>query len=318
MKNHAWSDPQIHCGTAGCNWSGKEADLVAGQPTLPGASHKNVCPSCKGDNHHLLTAEHVLADDAKTLRAKVGAVLACDTAPDAASLSKLLHEVSGLLDRVTETPAQPHGSSPVRAINLAGLPFELTKEELDGFYRFCESVSTVHGHGISDALLQRLSLIGLVRHGIGNAFEVTEFGVALNESRLSLPAMDWGVDPANPHRAATESQTVAIMRRGYRVSGFVLRSVDQDDACISEYGAVRWLDGEEMLSLLHCGPETHLTSTQAQLAKVNEAVRDYYADLDDRKHGGIAQHHAFVKIETALGHRWIQGFSKSPTADRKG
>jgi hypothetical protein len=47
----------------------------------------------------------------------------------------------------------------------------------------------------------------------------------------------------------------------------------------------------------------------AALAAVREAVRGYYAALDQREDGGVAQDKAFRAIEQALGMRWIQGAS---------
>lgn len=58
----------------------------------------------------------------------------------------------------------------------------------------------------------------------------------------------------------------------------------------------------------------HVASIQASgvtyegpLEKVRDAVRGYYAALDRREHGGVAQNKAFAQIEAALGMNWVQG-----------
>lgn len=40
---------------------------------------------------------------------------------------------------------------------------------------------------------------------------------------------------------------------------------------------------------------------------IRAAIQGYYADLDARKHGGVAMDNAFRKIEQVLGMQWIQG-----------
>lgn len=40
------------------------------------------------------------------------------------------------------------------------------------------------------------------------------------------------------------------------------------------------------------------------LVGIKAAIVSYYLDLDARKHGGIAQDHAFNKIERMLGMSW--------------
>lgn len=42
------------------------------------------------------------------------------------------------------------------------------------------------------------------------------------------------------------------------------------------------------------------------IAGIKAAVTSYYLDLDARKHGGVAQDHAFNKIEQMLGMSWSQ------------
>lgn len=41
--------------------------------------------------------------------------------------------------------------------------------------------------------------------------------------------------------------------------------------------------------------------------KCRDAITEYYAALDRREHGGVAQNRAFAKIEEALGMHWVQG-----------
>lgn len=54
------------------------------------------------------------------------------------------------------------------------------------------------------------------------------------------------------------------------------------------------------------------TGHELQLDTIREAIKGYYADLDQRKHGGIAQDQAFRKIERILGMHWEQGASLKP------
>jgi hypothetical protein len=44
---------------------------------------------------------------------------------------------------------------------------------------------------------------------------------------------------------------------------------------------------------------------------VRDAILEYYAALDNRQHGGVAQDRAFNKIQQALGMHWVQGASKT-------
>jgi hypothetical protein len=44
-------------------------------------------------------------------------------------------------------------------------------------------------------------------------------------------------------------------------------------------------------------------------SKIRQVIRDYYAALDNRQHGGMAQQKAFAKIEEILGMSWRQGAS---------
>jgi hypothetical protein len=316
MTATAWGNATIKCATIGCAWSGREVDMVPDSAATPGASHKNVCPKCGGDSLYLHLPEDQMPDDVKALRVAVeraAAALRNTGAADAATIARQLEQGAGLLHSMRAINADAPAAT-LQPITLAGLPFEMTKDELDGFYRFCESVSTLHGHGVSDELLQRLTVIGLVRQTIGQAFEVTEFGVALNSARLPLPAMEWAIDPANPCRARSEANTVKLLKSSYRISGYVMRHVDQEDVCIVDYGTVRWLGDNEMFGLLHRGPEKDLTSAESQIAKVRDAVHGYYEALDNREHGGVAQHRAFEKIEGAIGQRWLRGLASGSIA----
>lgn len=48
---------------------------------------------------------------------------------------------------------------------------------------------------------------------------------------------------------------------------------------------------------------------QALRTALRQAVLGYYAALDKREHGGMAQDRAFPAIEQALGMHWVQGAS---------
>lgn len=48
---------------------------------------------------------------------------------------------------------------------------------------------------------------------------------------------------------------------------------------------------------------------QEPLSQVVAAINEYYAALDQRKHGGVAQDNAFGQIQLALGMTWVQGAS---------
>lgn len=51
---------------------------------------------------------------------------------------------------------------------------------------------------------------------------------------------------------------------------------------------------------------------QEKLSEIRLAIEGYYAELDQRKHGGVAQNTALQKIEQILGMRWVQGASLQP------
>lgn len=42
-------------------------------------------------------------------------------------------------------------------------------------------------------------------------------------------------------------------------------------------------------------------------AAVAQAIRDNHLELDERRHGDLAAHHAVRAIEHALGMQWVQG-----------
>jgi hypothetical protein len=46
---------------------------------------------------------------------------------------------------------------------------------------------------------------------------------------------------------------------------------------------------------------------QGQMYLVKKAIKKYYLALDERKHGGQAEHNAFEEIQKALGMHWEQG-----------
>lgn len=46
------------------------------------------------------------------------------------------------------------------------------------------------------------------------------------------------------------------------------------------------------------------TQSEMQITGIKAAITSYYLDLDTRKHGGVAQDHAFSKIERILGMSW--------------
>lgn len=52
-------------------------------------------------------------------------------------------------------------------------------------------------------------------------------------------------------------------------------------------------------------------ANDAALEAVRAAVRGYYAALDKREHGGVAQDVAFSAIQRALGMQWVQGASRA-------
>jgi hypothetical protein len=61
--------------------------------------------------------------------------------------------------------------------------------------------------------------------------------------------------------------------------------------------------------------------TDAAIAAIRNAVLGYYAALDRREHGVVAQDKAFREIEQALGMRWVQGASitnKTPNGANEG
>ena len=72
----------------------------------------------------------------------------------------------------------------------------------------------------------------------------------------------------------------------------------------------------------HClDAEQERDADEAALLAVRKAVRDYYAALDRREHGGVAQDKAFRAIEQALGMQWVQGATisaKTPNAELNG
>lgn len=72
-----------------------------------------------------------------------------------------------------------------------------------------------------------------------------------------------------------------------------------------------WCETEEERDQCLCcdclEAERESDADEAALAAVRMAVRCYYAALDRREHGGVAQDKAFRAIEQALGMRWIQG-----------
>ena len=55
--------------------------------------------------------------------------------------------------------------------------------------------------------------------------------------------------------------------------------------------------------------KTKAREDAATLNAVRQAVLGYYAALDARKHGGVAQDEAFSAIQRALGMQWVQGAS---------
>ena len=57
--------------------------------------------------------------------------------------------------------------------------------------------------------------------------------------------------------------------------------------------------------------KTKAREDAAALDLVQKALENYYAALDRRDHGGVAQDKAFRAIEQALGMHWIRGASIS-------
>ena len=60
--------------------------------------------------------------------------------------------------------------------------------------------------------------------------------------------------------------------------------------------------------------QQRIRSLELKLAVINCAIDDYYSDLDQRKHGGVAANKALRVIQEQLGRTWEQG--KSLEADR--
>jgi hypothetical protein len=80
-----------------------------------------------------------------------------------------------------------------------------------------------------------------------------------------------------------------------------------------------WCETEEEREQCLCcdclEAEREQDADDAALAAVKDAVRGYYAALDRREHGGVAQDKALRAIEHALGMRWIQGASLATPND---
>jgi chromosome segregation ATPase len=54
-----------------------------------------------------------------------------------------------------------------------------------------------------------------------------------------------------------------------------------------------------------------IEALRKQLENITAVINEYYAALDNRQHGGIAQSKAFDKVQNALGMQWIQGSTLS-------
>jgi len=46
------------------------------------------------------------------------------------------------------------------------------------------------------------------------------------------------------------------------------------------------------------------SQSEMQITGIKAAITSYYLDLDARKHGGVAQDHAFAKIQRIVGMTW--------------
>jgi hypothetical protein len=139
-------------------------------------------------------------------------------------------------------------------------------------------------------------------------------------------AAQWGYVPAAlggvPQGWLLSDEALEIGRRAVEDA-----LVEMRDSRISELGrgnglVIREKDGTAS-SIIRFGPETALhigikamlsaapaqdaPSALEKLASVRAAVQTYYAALDRRQHGGVAQDAALRAIEQALGMRWVQG-----------
>ena len=56
---------------------------------------------------------------------------------------------------------------------------------------------------------------------------------------------------------------------------------------------------------------------QGQLRLIKNAINQYYKDLDNRKHGDVAQNKAFEKIQSVLGMHWEQHGRRCPECYNK-
>lgn len=52
------------------------------------------------------------------------------------------------------------------------------------------------------------------------------------------------------------------------------------------------------------GIQQECSSNEKLLNQIREAIQGYYTALDNREHGGVAQHKAFEDIERILGMIW--------------
>jgi hypothetical protein len=76
--------------------------------------------------------------------------------------------------------------------------------------------------------------------------------------------------------------------------------------------AQRLAEARECSKTFGCQCPKHFRGAPAErggplLTEIRQAVQNYYAALDARKHGGVAQDEAFRAIEKALGMQWVQG-----------
>ena len=94
------------------------------------------------------------------------------------------------------------------------------------------------------------------------------------------------------------------------------------DECQRHNNCGGWCETEAEIEANLCADcldaDKERAASDAAMAAVREAVRSYYAALDRREHGSVAQDKAFRAIEQALGMQWVQGatISAEPELDR--
>jgi hypothetical protein len=73
----------------------------------------------------------------------------------------------------------------------------------------------------------------------------------------------------HPYKRMTELKTNAIVADGYQVTGYVLRRKD-DEVCISEGSAVRWMSAVDHFSIMHPSSVNPQALTSAAWRPVSE------------------------------------------------